>query len=291
MTLVLLLAIVAWIALGSVPVLCSETVPDTAANQVRYAYLEPTSAAHRSIYEQLKQLRILERLTELLSPFRLPHVLTLKVQSCAGRVNAFYWDYEITACYEYFDFLLKNVPADAKSGELTRHDALIGMTVDVFLHETGHAVFDMLQIPFLGHEEDAADQFASYIELHFAKEDARRLLLGVALLAREQGRKDLERMAQAQEFADVHGLPAQRYFNVLCMAYGSDPDFYAGVIVRGRLPTKRAKNCRYEYRRFEFGFRKLILPHVDETLLEQVKSKSWFRFDAANASVNEERDQ
>ena len=29
--------------------------------------------------------------------------------------------------------------------------------------------------------------------------------------------------ADESDFADVHGLDAQRYYNVLCMAYGSDP--------------------------------------------------------------------
>jgi Putative metallopeptidase len=58
---------------------------------------------------------------------------------------------------------------------------------------------------------------------------------------------------EARTFADVHGLPAQRCFNVLCIAYGSAPDLYAGVMARGNLPPQRAENCRYEYRRFEFG--------------------------------------
>jgi len=31
------------------------------------------------------------------------------------------------------------------------------MTFDLFLHELGHAVFDLLKIPVLGREEDAAD--------------------------------------------------------------------------------------------------------------------------------------
>jgi hypothetical protein len=52
---------------------------------------------------------------------------------------------------------------------LTRREALGGMTADVFLHETG-----------LGHEEGAADQFSAYILLQMDKEDARRLILGVA---------------------------------------------------------------------------------------------------------------
>ena len=50
----------------------------------------------------------------------------------------------------------------------------------MFLHETGHAVFDQLKVPVLGREEDAADLFSAYIMLQLGKEDARRLILGSA---------------------------------------------------------------------------------------------------------------
>ena len=50
----------------------------------------------------------------------------------------------------------------------------------MFLHETGHAVFNMLQIPVLGREEDAADQFAAYLMLRLGKDEARRMILGSA---------------------------------------------------------------------------------------------------------------
>ena len=50
----------------------------------------------------------------------------------------------------------------------------------MFLHETGHAVFDILKVPVFGREEDAADLFSAYIMLQFGKEDAHRLILGSA---------------------------------------------------------------------------------------------------------------
>ena len=56
----------------------------------------------------------------------------------------------------------------------------MGPTLEVFLHEVGHAVFDYLSVPILGREEDAADQFAAYVLLQFAESDARRLIYGVA---------------------------------------------------------------------------------------------------------------
>jgi Putative metallopeptidase len=248
-------------------------------NRVAYLYVEPTDAAHRPIYDRLKQHRVLESLSEFLSPLRLPRTLTLKVQGCDGHVNSYYWNDNVIVCYEYLDSLLKAAPVKAKSDELTRHNALIGMTVDVFLHETGHGVLDMLQIPFLGREEDVADEFGTYIELQLAKEDARRLILGVAFLGQEQSKEELAKKAQATEFADVHGTPAQRYFNVLCFAYGMDKDLFADAISRGHLPPTRAKNCNYEYARFAFGFQQLIKPYLDQNLVEQVKARKWFQFD------------
>jgi hypothetical protein len=249
-------------------------------NRVAYSYVEPTNAAHRSIYDRLKEHRILESLSEFLSPLRLPRTLTLKVQGCDGHVNSYYWNDNVIVCYEYLDMLLKAAPVKAKSDELTRHSALVGMTVDVFLHETDHGVLDLLQIPFLGPEEAVADEFATYVELQFAKEDARRLILGVAFLGREQTQEELARTTNGMEFADVHGTPAQRYFNVLCFAYGVDPDLFADAVSRGHLPPTRAKSCHYEYARFAFGFQQLIKPYLDQTLVEQVKAQRWFQFDA-----------
>ena len=50
--------------------------------------------------------------------------------------------------------------------------------VATFLHEAGHALFDLLEVPLLGREEDAADQLAAYYVLQFPKEIKRRLILG-----------------------------------------------------------------------------------------------------------------
>jgi Zn-dependent peptidase ImmA (M78 family) len=42
---------------------------------------------------------------------------------------------------------------------------VIGPVSLVFLHELGHALLDVLQIPILGREEDASDQLATYMLL------------------------------------------------------------------------------------------------------------------------------
>jgi hypothetical protein len=249
--------------------------------QVQYRYEEPQNASQQDIRDRLRRLQILERLSEFLSPLRLPRPLTLKVEGCNGQVNAYYWRDQIKVCYEYFGFLLKVAPEMPTPEGLTRHQALAGMTADVFLHETGHAVFDMLEIPFFGREEDAADEFAAYVELQRSKEDSRRLILGVAYLGSKEAQREMANMAQ---LADIHELPAQRYYNSLCMAYGDDQNLFADAIQFWHLPESRAKNCHYEYLRFQYAFRTLIAPYLDYELIEKLNAKRLLNFAPENVA-------
>jgi hypothetical protein len=249
-------------------------------SRVQYRYVEPTNPAHHRIYDRLREVGVLQKLAGILRPFRFPRTLTLSVQDCDGSVNASYWRDDITVCYEYFDFMLENAPTETMPRGLTRHDALIGMTLDVLLHETGHAVFDMMEIPFLGREEDAADLFSAYMLLQFKQQESRRLIGGAAFLLKRQVEKGPENPSRLRELAEIHDFPAQRFFNLICMAYGADPEQHKGAIEYGGLPEERAKRCRYEYHRFEWGFWKLIGPHIDRNLFKQVMGKHWFDFDA-----------
>jgi hypothetical protein len=88
----------------------------------------------------------------------------------------------------------------------------------------------------------------------------------------------MEHPAMLAEFADIHELPAQRYFNVLCMAFGHDPKLFADAIEYWHLPNSRAKNCSYEYRRFQYGYRALIGPYVDQKLVEKIRAKQLLSF-------------
>lgn len=255
---------------------------DADANRFRGDYVPPVNAAHQPLYENLRKERVLERLSEFLSPFRLPRDLTMKVEGCDGRVNAYYEDAVVTVCYEYIDFIYRNVTQTTTSAGLEPDDAALGPIFDVFLHEVGHAVFDMLQIPITGREEDAADQFSAYILLQLSGEESRVLILGIATLARKEAEMALTTAPQFTDFADVHGHAAQRYFNVVCMAYGRDPKLFADATRIGLLTPERAASCGSEYAQFEHAFQTLILPHVDNRLFKTVRARKWLKPELAN---------
>ena len=150
------------------------------SDQIQITYDAPKNATHEPVFRLLKERKVLEKFKEFLSPLRLPRPLQLKLEGCDGISNAWYGDDAITVCYEYIDDVLRNAPQETTPAGVTRIDAIVGPTVEVFLHEVGHAVFDYLEVPIMGREEDAADQFASYFLLQFAKSDARKLIAGVA---------------------------------------------------------------------------------------------------------------
>lgn len=264
----------------SMPAQAHELLPASSlkTNQFDYEYVEPKNPDHRPLYETLRKIQILEKVQDFLSLLRLPIKVTLKLRGCDGAVNATFWGDAIQVCYEYLAWVMQQAPKAEKMG-LTPRDALIGPTVDVFLHEAGHAVLEVLEIPFFGREEDSADYFASYVLLQFAKEDARRLILGASFLSGKEAADEQGKVPELRLMADTHGLPAQRFYNRLCMAYGFDQELFGDVVKSGYLPQSRAKNCRYEYKTNEHAFKSLIAPYIDPELLQNVRSKRWFQFE------------
>jgi hypothetical protein len=241
--------------------------------QIDIAYVEPKVAGLKPVYDFVVQSQVLEKIRDLSAPLRLPRRLLIKTDACDGEANAWYENDVVTVCYEYLDEFWRNVPDRPTSFGIAPIDTLVGATVDLFLHEIGHAVFDYWGTPVLGREEDAADQFASFIMLKFSKEEARRLIMGSAY----QYKGDIRRPVVFQslrKFSDVHGTPAQRYYNVLCMAYGADPALFADFVDQSLLPKDRAEGCKDEYVQVANAFKKLIDPYIDQDVARDVH-KNW----------------
>ena len=260
-------------------VLFSATVKTASAasktNQVSIYYVPPKNPAHQQIYERLKQRRALEKLREILSPFRLPRTIKLSLAGCNGEADAFYGDSAITICYEYLDELWKNVPAEPTVAGIAPIDTIIGPFFDTSLHEFGHALIDLFKLPVLGREEDAADHVATFIELQFGQTEARRLIMGTLYAYVLEAKKNAASPQSVEAFAKVHGTPLQRAYNIACVAYGANSKLFADFVTNKYLPKQRANVCGEEYEKVQDAFEKLISPHIDRALAEKVLNKSW----------------
>jgi hypothetical protein len=248
-----------------------EAPPAPAAPPVRVEYREPQDPSHRALHAELRDRRVLERFAEVYAAIRLPRTLTLAFAGCDGTSNAWYEpeDATVTFCYEYLADM-RRVASSKDRGNVPLQDATDGPMVFVMLHETGHAVFDLLQVPILGREEDAADGFAAVFLLQLGRDFALRMLRGAAWAYAQEA---AGRTPDESDFADVHGLDSQRYYNILCLAYGSDPKAFAAAKSAGRLPEERAEGCADEYRQAAFAMKKLIAPSVDADEVRRLRAK------------------
>jgi hypothetical protein len=219
----------------------------------------------------------------------------IKTLGCDGVINSWYSRSDpgdsgptVHMCYELLHNIIKITTEESVRPNVTRHDAIVGQFLFWTLHETGHAAFDIFQVPLFGREEDAADQFAAFIMLHFGRDQARRWIEGAAYTSDEF----MADVPWGKNYASVHGLPQQRFYNLICLAYGADPVTFAGVTEnmtnmmtqkgmlpkaqQGMLPKQRAENCAYEFQSFEHAFRAEIRPHLDMDMVRKVLDTAWF---------------
>jgi hypothetical protein len=278
------LVISAGIALAGSMLLPTPTVAQTwesipASPRVEIEYRAPTSAQFQNVYESLKERKILEELQRFLAPLNLPHSLRLVTLEC-GNVNAFYSppNRSLNICYELVAYMIDSAPkAVSEDGFVTREAAIVGNLVGVVLHEGGHMLFDMLDVPVFGREEDAADETASFIALQFNADVARTIVKGFAYFWAIE--KDPSTPAPISVWSDEHGSASQRMFNALCLAYGGDPKTFQEFVDRGWLPKKRADHCGQEYTQLKIAFVNTVLPFIDQDLMMRVQHTQWLTAD------------
>jgi hypothetical protein len=264
------------------PVPPSAGEEDARSNRVHIEYVPPKNPEHQEIFEMAQQHRALETMQQVLAPLRLPIDVTLRTIGCDGIPNAWYQREGtrpvVSLCYEFLQELHDKMPKATTREGITPQDAVIGQLFYAVFHEMGHALFDIFEIPVFGREEDAADQFAAYVILRFRQDEARRLIRGAAYGYLEVIKADKKKgkiEATLGEFSSNHGTSEQRFYNLLCMAYGSDSTLFASLVENKYLPETRAKSCSYEYKVLAFAVMREIRPHVDLQMADAVFNKTW----------------
>jgi Putative metallopeptidase len=265
----------------------SATAQPLQNSQVDYAYVEPNNAEYRLIYERLKARRVLEELRAFLAPLQLPRKVLVKIEQCNELGRLYQPGEPVTICYEYIarlEELAAKIPADGKTQRgVSREDAVVGAFVQVVLQQMSSAVFEILDVPLWGREEDAADKLAGFLMLQFGAETARKLLNGAAYFFEAS-----DRTWTGSDFSDIRGTEAQRFYNYLCIAYGGDKksfnDFVEGQRARGPgrqridlLPQDRAVRCSNEYLDLKWNFDRTIMPSVNDDLLQKVLVRIWLQ--------------
>ncbi len=218
-----------------------------------YRYVEPNDPALRSIGQRVKQQETLEEVVAALQQrYTLPRPVEISFDTC-DMINAFYnpSTSQIVFCYELVDFLADIFVSDGAWTEEQRSN-VFGAVQFVMMHEVGHALVDVLDLPITGREEDVADQLAVYVLLRNHEKGGQAAVAGVSALQPATTNFD------ETQLADEHSLGPVRLYNVLCWIYGSDPNKYGQIVASGSLPEGRAVRCPGEWDRMAKAWQRLL---------------------------------
>jgi len=222
-----------------------DTVAIADVGDIQINYLPVTDDTFQDIYVILKETQVFEELANSINDYlALPTDIQVNFMEC-GEANAYYdpATQEISMCYELTQAYVE-VFTDADTSDEDYVQEVINATVFTFFHELGHALVDILELPITGKEEDVVDEFAAIMLLQSGDEGVKATLAGVAQFSVDA---EEETELEALSFWDEHSLSSQRFYNIACFLYGSDPETFSDLVDDDFLPAARAQLCEDEY--------------------------------------------
>ncbi len=225
----------------------------------RVSYADTEVPLHQQFVSILKDIQLYEKIATVLNQtVRVPQTIDIQLVDC-GTVNAFYDPNttRIIMCNELMSYFADMFKPRAKDDE-ELGNAILGATIFAFFHETGHGLIHQLDLPATGKEEDAVDQFATMILISGGDDTIGMALAGAYWFQAQQAASTSTDMP----FADEHSFDGQRFYNIMCWIYGSDPAKYDSFIDSGNLTAARAPLCEEEYRKMSRSWERLLEPHL-----------------------------
>ena len=226
---------------------------------VRPAVLETDE--YSEFAQQLSEERWLEDVADVLNEsLILPVDIGMRFAEC-GENNAYYVpdDREIQICIEMFEGERENF-ANYYETEEEIEDAVNGSFLFTVFHEVGHALVDVLEIPFTGREEDTVDSLAAWWLIDGDEGEQSAIAGALSFYTDPEEAADVDE----SEFAGEHSLSQQRYYTLTCLVYGSDTEKYANLLEDEWLTPERAEQCPAEFERLSTSWYALLDPHLKE---------------------------
>jgi hypothetical protein len=214
---------------------------------------------HQALQQGLQESGLFENLAAALnnSGLVMRTDISIRFQDC-GEANAFYdpdpENRQVVMCYELITKMTEDFEKLNKSNLEAALSNAIYASIFVFYHELGHALIDVLQLPVVGKEEDAVDQFSAIILLNSETDElSQKTILNAAAWF------GIKPKIPAW---DEHAPNDVRFYYLVCLVYGSNPEEYEALTKI--LPQDRANRCSREYEKIAASWNKLLLPHFAE---------------------------
>ncbi len=129
----------------------------------------------------------------------------------------------------------------------------------VVLHEMGHALIDLYDLPHSSREEDAVDSLAAILLIEMF-EGGREVSINTA---RSFAIKSFDNAgSEWRNYSDEHSLDEERYRKIICLIYGSKPESYADLARDSGLSSRRIKSCPADFKRQKSAWYKQLKPYL-----------------------------
>lgn len=226
-----------------------------AANTVEIIYDKPSNSKQLLVKQRLQNSLVIDLVASfIIDNFRFKQTLTITFGGDEGPlydgVNN-----QISVPYAFIDEIEHRFKqANYQQTGVTIEDAVDDVLMHTILHELGHAVILMFDLPVLGKEEDAVDSLATLLLIEFFA-DGQEIAISAADLF------DLESEDNTMiedDFWSEHSLDIQRYYNIVCQVYGSNPEQYASIIESLAISQDRAQLCIEDYENLLASWRVLL---------------------------------
>lgn len=133
----------------------------------------------------------------------------------------------------------------------------------VILHELGHGLVDLYDLPVLGREEDAADRFATFwMSPDSQGEDGTDAVAAMEWWLASAKQSDASR--EQLPWWDEHGMDEQRAYQIACLLYGASPDDFGPLAGRMGIPERSRRRCLNEAVQNTVSWSKLLKGQVSQ---------------------------
>ncbi|WP_126641201.1 DUF4344 domain-containing metallopeptidase [Embleya hyalina] len=227
--------------------------PSRAGFVVRYE--EPVSA-DRGDAAFLRARRPMEAAVEALGAFVDPgREIAVVGRSCGGAGSAY--DPETRRIEVCYDDIADERALFERGGHRPADDEVVAVLVETLYHEAGHALADVLRLPFDERaEEDAADRFAALMLLRQGVGGERQLRAAVE----EYRLSAAEADGADRDTKDEHAPDLVRAADHLCRLYGAAPDRNPDLANTSLLPRERVAGCPAEWKSARDAWLKDLAP-------------------------------
>ncbi len=219
------------------------------AGELRRIYEPAMTPSDQQALSEIKRSGVVSEITRFVNnEFILPDNLHIRLGARRGPLfDNQYGEIDIP-----YSFITTTRESFAAAWPNKSKDEIFNATMDVLMHvlmhEMGHALLDLYGIPAIRNEENEVDDLAAILLVEMFEDGGKIVLSAAKAFDLQSAREEVYGRAY---MGTEHGQSIERFRNMACLVYGSNPKTHPELLENTGLTQDDAEECtrRYKMRR------------------------------------------